>query len=625
MRLSGDMLQADLGSKRAAMRSAEASQANAAAALRRGESISATGALSAADLDTLRAEAIAAQARVDTAAADLRTAELRARYATVTAPDSGVITSRTVSVGQIAQAGAEMLRMLRQNRVEWRAEVPEAELKNISIGQEVTISAVDGSKLTGKVRAISPTVQATNRTGIVYVDITDGLARPGMFARGEIEVGKGEAVLLPVASVVMQDGYSYVFVLAGNDTVQRQRIEPAGIHGEYVEIRSGVNVGDVVAVKGAGFLKDGDTIARGRAGRCREHDRPDHCQSGQRSQAMNFVTWTIRNPVPVIMLFITLVIGGLVSFPKLGVQDQPDIAFPFVIVIGRLRAACRRRRWKPRSRARSRTRSRPSSASRTSTRRSTTGNSQTSIEFQFGTDLSQAMDDVRDAVTRIRPDLPQDATEPIISRATTAGNAVLTFARGVGQHVRHRAVVVRRPQRHARASAASTASARSRRIGGVSREVRVDLDPDRMAALGVTAGDVSQPAGAAPRWNCPAAKMRIGVAGAERAHAGHDLQRPGTGRAAHLAAATGATCGSIHIADVRDQAAEVRQEVRARRQAGDRLRGDARLGRRRAEGRRWHARRRGGPAGEIPAHPHHRDQRGRRTRRSARVLPRARC
>jgi HlyD family secretion protein len=154
-----------------------------------------------------------------------------------------------------------MLRMLRQERVEWRAEVPEAELKNISIGQEVTISAVDGSKLTGKVRAISPTVQATNRTGVVYIDITDGQARPGMFARGEIEVGTGKALLLPVASVVMQDGYSYVFVLNDKDTVQRLRIEPAGIHGEDVEVRSGVNAGDVVAVKGAGFLKDGDTIS----------------------------------------------------------------------------------------------------------------------------------------------------------------------------------------------------------------------------------------------------------------------------------------------------------------------------------------------------------------------------
>lgn len=260
VRLQGDLLQAELDSRRAAQRSAEAGQVNAAAALRRGESISATGLLSAADLDTLRAENIAAQARYETATAELRTAELRARYATVTAPDSGVVTSRTVSVGQIAQAGGEMLRMLRQNRVEWRAEVPEAELKNISVGQLVTLTAVDGTKLTGKVRAVSPTVQATNRTGLVYVDITDGEARPGMFARGEIEVGSGKALLLPVASVVMQDGYSYVFVLDGTDVVRRQRIEPAGIHGQSVEVLSGVNAGDVVALKGAGFLKDGDTI-----------------------------------------------------------------------------------------------------------------------------------------------------------------------------------------------------------------------------------------------------------------------------------------------------------------------------------------------------------------------------
>ena len=105
VRLSGDMLQADLDSKRAAMRSAEAAEVNASAALRRGASVSSSGALSAADLDKLKADQIAAQARVDTASADLRTAELRARYAAVTAPDSGTITSRTVSVGQIAQAG----------------------------------------------------------------------------------------------------------------------------------------------------------------------------------------------------------------------------------------------------------------------------------------------------------------------------------------------------------------------------------------------------------------------------------------------------------------------------------------------------------------------------------------
>jgi RND family efflux transporter MFP subunit len=265
VRLSGDMLQADLDSKRAAMRSAEAAEVNASAALRRGASVSDSGALSAADLDKLKADQIAAQARVDTSSADLRTAELRARYANVTAPDSGTVTSRTVSVGQIAQAGAEMLRMLRQNRVEWRAEIPEALLSRIQIGQSATVTAVDGTTVNGKVRAVAPTVQATNRTGLVYVDIVGGDARPGMFARGEIAAGKGPALLIPVTSVVMQDGYSYVFVLKDKNVVERRRVQQVGVRGDNMEIAEGVAAGDVVAVKGAGFLKDGDTVRLGDA------------------------------------------------------------------------------------------------------------------------------------------------------------------------------------------------------------------------------------------------------------------------------------------------------------------------------------------------------------------------
>jgi HlyD family secretion protein len=260
VRLSGDMLQADLDSKRAALRSAEAALVNASAALRRGEQVRNSGALSAADLDKLTADQIAAQARVETARADVTTSELRARYGTVTAPDSGVVTSRTVSVGQIAQAGAEMLRMLRQNRVEWRAEVPEAQLSRIKVGQNASITAVDGTVLSGRVRAVAPTVQTTNRTGLVYVDIIGEGARPGMFARGQIDVGKGPALLLPVASVVMQDGYSYVFVLKGANSVERRRVQQVGVRGDDMEVSDGVAAGDVIAVKGAGFLKDGDTI-----------------------------------------------------------------------------------------------------------------------------------------------------------------------------------------------------------------------------------------------------------------------------------------------------------------------------------------------------------------------------
>lgn len=260
VKLSEDMLQADIASRQAALRSAEAAELNAAAALRRGEQVARSGAVSAADVDRLKAEHVAAQARVETARTDLHTAELRLRYATVVAPDSGTITSRTVSMGQIAQAGQEMLRMLRQNRIEWRAEVPETQLSRIKAGQAVQITAVDGSVLKGTVRAVAPTVQTNNRTGIAYVDIQGGNARPGMFARGAIEAGKGPALLVPIASIVMQDGYAYVFVVK-NNTVSRRRVEQGGLHGDAMEIASGVAAGEVIAVKGAGFLKDGDTVS----------------------------------------------------------------------------------------------------------------------------------------------------------------------------------------------------------------------------------------------------------------------------------------------------------------------------------------------------------------------------
>ncbi len=227
VQLSADMLQADLDSKQAALRSAEAAEVNASAALRRGEQVIASGALSAADLDKLKADQLAAQARVESARVDLHTAELRLRYGTVASPDSGTVTSRTVSVGQIAQAGQEMLRLLREDRVEWRAEVPESQLSRVKVGQNVQVTTADGSTLKGRVRMIAPTVQTNSRTGIAYVDIAGGNAHPGMFARGTIEAGAGPGLLVPIASVVQQDGYSYVFVVKEGSVVERRRVTQA--------------------------------------------------------------------------------------------------------------------------------------------------------------------------------------------------------------------------------------------------------------------------------------------------------------------------------------------------------------------------------------------------------------
>jgi RND family efflux transporter MFP subunit len=260
VRLSADMLDAEVASRRAALRSAEARAANSAAAYRRGQAVLATGALSQSNLDTLSADQVATQAQVETAKADLATSELRLKYTQVIAPDDGVVTSRLVSVGQVAQAGSEMLRLLRQGRVEWRAEVPESRLGQIKAGQSVSLTGSDGSTILGKVRSVAPTISVSNRTALVYVDIKSGNARPGMFAHGRIDIGKGGALLAPVQSVVMQDGYSYVFVLGAQDVVSRRLVLVAGMQGDRIEITDGVKAGERLAVKGAGFLKDRDTV-----------------------------------------------------------------------------------------------------------------------------------------------------------------------------------------------------------------------------------------------------------------------------------------------------------------------------------------------------------------------------
>jgi HlyD family secretion protein len=261
VRLSGSMLEAEAGARRAALKQAEAQLVNAEAALHRAEMLASSNVFSQADLDRLRSEQLTAQGKVDAARADLDLAELRVRYTRVRAPYDGIITSRTVNVGQVAQSGSEMLRLLRDGRLEWRGEVPEARLREVQAGQVARLTTADGTELTGKVRVVAPTVASTNRMGLVYVDLAPGgSARPGMFARGVVETSEVQANLVPLASVVAQDGYSYVFVLRSGDKVERRRVQTGGIHGDDIEVVDGLKAGERIVGKGAAFLKDGDQV-----------------------------------------------------------------------------------------------------------------------------------------------------------------------------------------------------------------------------------------------------------------------------------------------------------------------------------------------------------------------------
>ncbi len=261
VRLSTAILQTEFASREAALKQREAQAENARLAFERAQAIAARDLLSPADLDRLNSETLTAAAAVDAAKADFEAARVRLQFAKVTSPDSGLITSRNVTVGQLAQAGGEMLRLLRQNRVEWRGEVPESSLPSLQAGQTVTVTSVDGREHPGTIRVVSPTVDPITHNGLVYVDIEgDGALRPGMFARGRIEFSQGEALLVPVNSLVSSDGYNYVFIVQSDRTVRRQMIQTGTIQGDNIEVLGGLDPGANIVTNGAGFLKDGDLV-----------------------------------------------------------------------------------------------------------------------------------------------------------------------------------------------------------------------------------------------------------------------------------------------------------------------------------------------------------------------------
>jgi multidrug efflux pump subunit AcrB len=270
---------------------------------------------------------------------------------------------------------------------------------------------------------------------------------------------------------------------------------------------------------------------------------------------MNFVTWSIRNPVPVLMMFLALVVGGVLAFPKLAIQNQPDIEFPYVFVsVGYAGVPPSQMETEVTRKVEDAVSAVVGIQHITST--VSKGSSQTNIEFKFGTNLTQAMDDVRDAVSRIRPDLPLDATEPYIGRATTAGDPVLTFA-VASDNLSDTELSWFVDLSVIRAISGVDGVGQVNRVGGVAREVRVDLDPNRMSALNVTAADVSSQL-LRTQVELPGGETRIGSQ-AQSVRTLGTISSVQELAALPISLSGGRSVRLDSIADVRDQAAEVTQ------------------------------------------------------------------
>ncbi len=258
---SRDSVAADLAQQEALVEEARAALSEAQSNAERARTLSTSGAMSAQQITQYMTAERSAQARLKSALARLTLEQIRLRQTQVTAPDDGVISARSATVGAVAQAGQELFKLIRKNRLEWRAEVTSGDLLRVKPGQTVRLLAANGTRLEGKVRKIAPSVDLQTRNALVYVDLPVGSeARAGMFASGEFELGRSAALTVPQSAVVLRDGFSFVFRVGGNGKVAQTKVSLGRRVQERVEVLNGITADTTLVVQGAGFLADGDTV-----------------------------------------------------------------------------------------------------------------------------------------------------------------------------------------------------------------------------------------------------------------------------------------------------------------------------------------------------------------------------
>lgn len=260
-RLQSQTTAAEVAQTRAAIAEAEAMMAEAQANAERARQLQPTGAISAQQIQQYLTAEQTARARVESLKARLKADELRLAQTRVLAPDDGVISARSATVGAVVQPGQDLFHLIRQQRLEWRAEVTAEQLAKIKPGMPAQIMLAGGERVTGKVRMVAPTVDPATRNGLVYVDLPgNGVAKAGMFARGEFELGRARALTLPQSAVLLREGFSYVFRVGPDGKVAQIKVSVGRRTGDRVEITGGLDGNARVVASGGGFLSDGDVV-----------------------------------------------------------------------------------------------------------------------------------------------------------------------------------------------------------------------------------------------------------------------------------------------------------------------------------------------------------------------------
>ena len=208
-----------------------------------------------------KSEYDAADARFRMAKAAAAEAKTMMSYCEVLAPFDGVITRKIADVGDLAAPGKPLLQMENPDTLRLEADVPEALIGNVKLGDKlaVRIAAVT-SEIGGAVAEMSPTADPNSRTYLVKLDLAGATGlRSGQFGRVSVPVGEASAIRVPAAAVIQRGQMELVFVVVGNHA-QMRLVKTGSRVGDEVELVSGLNSGEQVVTENASDLVDGQPV-----------------------------------------------------------------------------------------------------------------------------------------------------------------------------------------------------------------------------------------------------------------------------------------------------------------------------------------------------------------------------
>jgi len=247
----------------ASLEQARAQAALSAAEYRRARGVEAAGALSAEDIEKRRAAALTDDAYVKVVAAQLAEARARMNRTRVVAPVDGTVLTRKAEVGQIASSGGEALfRIASGGEIEMRGVVAEQDLALLKVDQSASVYLTGLSHpFEGHVRLLAAVIDPQTRLGEIRIELKpDPALRPGAFARGIVTVGQAERPVLPQTAVLSDSKGTYVFVVNGQNRVERRAVRVGGTIDAGIIISDGLTGTERVVTTAGGFLRDGEIV-----------------------------------------------------------------------------------------------------------------------------------------------------------------------------------------------------------------------------------------------------------------------------------------------------------------------------------------------------------------------------